>query len=164
MRRDWFRASWVWAPAMGLLCLSAAALAQSGKDVETTAGNIVTKPLKDMNVVKEDIPPILQAAAKAPYSLKGLSSCQSYSAEIAKLNAVLGPDLDKIKPKPDQSAGEVALGEVEKAAGKLIPGSGIVRKVSGAEAHERKVKGAIQSGWLRRAYLKGSAQAKGCKI
>lgn len=155
---------WIWGPAVALLCLHAPLFAKSGKDVETTAGNIVTKPLKDMNVVKEDIPPVLQAAANAPYSLKGLGSCQSYSAEISKLNAELGPDLDKIKPKQGQSAGEIALGEVEKAAGKLIPGSGIVRKVSGAEAHERKVKGAIQSGWLRRAFLKGSAQAKGCRI
>lgn len=138
--------------------------AQSAKDVEDTAGNIVTKPLKDANIVQEKIPPALEAASAAPYSLKGLKTCQQLAAEIAKLDQVLGPDVDKLQPKSGESVGELALGSAEALAGSLIPGTGLIRKFSGAEAHEKKVKAAFYAGGLRRAFLKGTAGARGCKL
>ncbi|MCG2841161.1 hypothetical protein L6Q21_09235 [Sandaracinobacter sp. RS1-74] len=148
---------------IGLLAATPGA-AQSAEDVGKTAEKIVTKPLKDANLVKEDIPPVLQSAASAPYSLAGLKGCQQFAGEISRLTAVLGPDVDKAKPKSGQSAGDMLLGSLEKTASSLVPGSGIVRKVSGAEAHEKKVKAAVYAGWLRRAFLKGTAQAQGCRI
>ena len=69
-----------------------------------------------------------------------------------------------MQPKKGESVGDLALSGVESVAGSLIPGSGIIRKVTGAEAHDNKVKAAVYAGGLRRAYLKGSARAKGCKI
>lgn len=140
------------------------ALAQSVEDVGKTAENIVTKPFKDANIVKDEIPPILAGASRAPYSLSGLKTCQQFSAEVARLDAVLGPDVDKVQPKKGESVGDLALSGVESVAGSLIPGSGLIRKVTGAEAHDNKVKAAVYAGGLRRAYLKGSARAKGCKI
>lgn len=151
---------------MGLaaLLLAAPASSQSAEDVGKSAERIVTKPLKDVNIIKEDIPETLQAASKAPYSLDGVRSCQQFAAEIAKLDKVLGPDVDKVKPKSGESVGEIALGGIESVASSLIPGSGLIRKVSGAEAREKEAKAAVYSGGLRRAYLKGTARAKGCKV
>lgn len=149
---------------LSLAVAVAPGVAQSAKDVENTAGNIVTKPLKDANIVQEKIPPALEAASAAPYSLKGLKTCQQFAAEIAALDKVLGPDVDKLTPKSGESVGELALSSAESLAGSLFPGSGLIRKFSGAEAHEKKVKSAFYAGGLRRAYLKGTAGAKGCKL
>lgn len=150
---------------LALALLAAAPLvAQSVEEVGKSAENIVTKPLKDANIVKEEIPPILVSASAAPYSLTGLKTCQQLTAEIGKLDKVLGPDVDKLTAKKGESVGELALSGAESVAGSLIPGSGLIRKVTGAEAHDNKVKAAFYAGGLRRAYLKGNAQAKGCKF
>ena len=139
-------------------------MAQSAKDVGNTAENIVRRPLKNANIVRDEIPPVLAAASAAPYSLDGLKTCQQYAAEIAKLDELLGPDVDRVSPKKGESVGDMALSSVERVTGSLIPGSGLIRKVSGAEAHEQKVKAAVYAGGLRRAYLKGSARARGCRV
>lgn len=153
---------------VALLAAAAPALAQSASEtveqVGKSAENIVTKPLKDANLVKEEIPAELEAIMANPYSLKGVTTCAQASAEIGKLTRVLGPDVDVAKAKGGSSATEMALGQLEKTAGGLIPGSGVIRKISGAEAQERKAKAAVFAGSLRRAYLKGWATAKGCKI
>src|SRR5258705_4295618 len=54
------------------------------------------------------------------------------------------------------------LGFVAGAASETIPFRGWVRKLSGAERHDRFVQGAINAGAVRRAYLKGLGEAKGC--
>ncbi|WP_199553958.1 hypothetical protein [Sandaracinobacteroides hominis] len=142
----------------------AQSVTETAEEVGKSAGNIVTKPLKDANIVKAEIPPKLAAIMNNPYSLDGLKTCAQFSGEIAQLTKVLGPDVDATQSKKDQSATEVMLGEVERQAAGLIPGSGIIRKVSGAEKQEAKAKAAIYAGSLRRAYLKGTARAKGCKF
>jgi hypothetical protein len=150
----------------GLLCLPVAAqtVGETAEQVGKSAENIVTKPLKDANILKAEIPPKLQAIMNDPYSLKGLSTCAQFSAEIAQLTKMLGPDVDAVKPKGGDSASEMVLGQIEKTASGLIPGSSIIRKVSGAEEQANKAKAAVYAGSLRRAYLKGAAKAKGCKI
>ena len=148
--------------AAGLV--SAPLRAQTAEQVGKSAETIATKPLKDANIVKTEIPPELLAIMNNPYSLQGLSTCAQFSAEIAKLTKVLGPDVDAQKPTDGDSASEMVLSQIEKTAGNLVPGSGIIRKVSGAEAQENKAKAAVYAGSLRRAYLKGTARAKGCKI
>jgi hypothetical protein len=44
----------------------------------------------------------------------------------------------------------------------MIPLRGWVRKLTGAERHDRLVQSAITSGNVRRAYLKGLGEARGC--
>jgi hypothetical protein len=144
--------------------LHAQSAGEAVEQVGKSAENIVTKPLKDANIVRTEIPAELQAIMNDPYSLKGLSTCAQFSAEIAKLTKVLGPDVDAQKPTKDDSASELVLGQIERTAGGLVPGSGIIRRVSGAEAQEKKAKAAVYAGSLRRAYLKGTARAKGCKV
>jgi hypothetical protein len=48
------------------------------------------------------------------------------------------------------------------AAQNVIPYRGWVRKLTGAERYSREVAAAIAAGTVRRAYLKGIAQAGGC--
>jgi hypothetical protein len=48
------------------------------------------------------------------------------------------------------------------AAQDLIPMRGWVRKLSGAEKHDKLVQSAMASGAIRRAYLKGLGEARGC--
>lgn len=152
------------------IVLAAAALApvslqaQSAEEVGKTAENIATKPLKDANVVKTEIPPKLLAIMGQPYSLAGLKTCADFGREISQLTAVLGPDVDTVQPKKGTTTSEAVLAGIEDVAGGFIPGTRIVRKVSGAEAQEKKAKAAVYAGSLRRAYLKGTARAKGCKV
>lgn len=146
------------------LLATAPAAAQSAEDVGRTAKDIVTSPLRDVNIVREEIPPLLAESSKDPYSLKGLRTCSQLTKEIARLDEVLGPDVDKVRPKEGQSVGEAALDLTEGLATGLIPGRGIIRRVSGAEAHDRRVRAAVLAGNLRRAYLKGYAKARDCKL
>lgn len=132
-----------------------------GDSVESMA----EKPLKDMNIVKDKIPPELVAVMAKPYDLTGISGCAGYKAEIDKLTRILGPDVDSPKVQGQKaSAAEVALSGAEAVVGSLIPGTGFIRKLSGAEAEQKKAQAAVLAGDLRRAYIKGTARAKGCKV
>ncbi len=64
-----------------------------------TAENIATKPLKDLNLMKDEIPPEVLAVMKAPYSLKGIKGCSQYRAAIGRLTELLLA-LMSIPPKP----------------------------------------------------------------
>jgi hypothetical protein len=61
-----------------------------------------------------------------------------------------------------KAAGGAALGAVASAAQDMIPMRGWVRKLTGAERHDRLVQSAVASGAVRRAYLKGLGEARGC--
>ena len=134
--------------------------------VMDTGENIVEKPLKDMNLVKTEIPPELQAIMNAPYDIKGITTCAQIADAIKRLDAKLGPDVDSAAARAakGQSSTEFALSGAETLAGGLIPGSGLIRKISGAEAAQKKAAAAVLAGSLRRAFLKGTGRAKGCKV
>ena len=136
----------------------------AGEKIGTSAENMATKPLKDLNLKKEEIPPLLQDIVKAPYALKGMRKCSDYKRGIDELTRILGPDVDSGIKKKGQNAGEFALGAAESVVGSLIPGAGLIRKISGAEAAQKRARAAVLAGNLRRAYLKGTARAKGCRV
>lgn len=140
--------------------------AQSGLDkVGDTMENIGTKPLKDFNIIKPKVAPEIERIMAAPYALTGIKTCAQFRTAVNKLTAVLGPDVDSPQTqKSDKSPAEVALGLGESAAGGIIPFSGIIRRLSGAEARQKYAQAAIYAGSVRRAYLKGTARAKGCKV
>ncbi|MEM7494273.1 MAG: hypothetical protein AAF296_12910, partial [Pseudomonadota bacterium] len=56
------------------------------------------------------------------------------------------------------------LDTVASEAGGLIPFRGVVRRVSGARAWDKKVLKAYERGSHRRTYLKGLGAANGCPI
>lgn len=126
----------------------------------------VTTPLRDLNVVRVDIPEILIQALDDPYARPPRNAkCATLIALIRPLNDVLGPDIDTIPPDdgPIATKGRsTALGVAGDLAGGAIPFRGVVRKLTGAESHDRLVAAAIIAGHTRRAYLKGLGEARGC--
>lgn len=127
-------------------------------------------PVTDLNLRKLEIPEILLKASANAYDLTGLDSCEALGLEITQLSEVLGIDFDAPALSDDRSltdkakhlAGHATVGAVRDASGSLIPFRGIVRKVSGAEKYQGEIDTAIESGRVRRAYLKGVGITKNC--
>ncbi|MGA0604505.1 hypothetical protein ACO2Q0_00770 [Phenylobacterium sp. VNQ135] len=125
-----------------------------------------TAPLRDLNVMRAKIPPVLLEAMADPYARppKGYS-CRALIALVQPLEDAMGPDLDRIAVEDQdvmERSRETALGAAADLASDAIPFRGWVRKLSGAERHDRLVRDAIYAGGVRRAYLKGLGEAKGC--
>ena len=129
-------------------------------------------PLRDMNIVRTKIPPVLLEAMADPYARPPGKkiSCDTLIMMVAPLDLALGEDVDRRPPEDDEDlldrskrmAGSAAFGAMASAAQDLIPMRGWVRKLSGAEKHDKLVQHAVASGAIRRAYLKGLGEARGC--
>jgi hypothetical protein len=129
-------------------------------------------PLRDLNVVRTKIPEVLLQAMTDPYARppRGLrvtraAQCEQLAQLIRPLNDALGADLDT--PSKDQDdllvkGRDTALGAMAGFASDAIPFRGWVRQLSGAEQHDRQVQAAITAGAVRRAYLKGLGESRGC--
>ncbi|WP_226016804.1 hypothetical protein [Novosphingobium sp. FKTRR1] len=151
-------------PALCALTLSADGVAQTviaPKNV--TAGEVVTQPLAVINVKKHDIPQVLVSAQANPYSGSGLRSCPTIAAKVRELDAALGDDFDVASEKSLAEKRGNTVGSLAKSVtGSLIPFGGIIREVSGANASERQWQVALYAGSVRRAFLKGIGQQRGC--
>lgn len=159
---------------MSLLVLAGCASSPPPADPATKTGaNIaqaVTTPLSDLNLVNAPIPQVLAQAQRAPYGEPADGTCAGLSAAVVALDAVLGPDLDT-PPAPnnpglvDRGAGlvgQAATQSVRGAAESVVPFRAWVRRLTGAERYSREVAAAIAAGIVRRAYLKGVGQVRGC--
>ena len=130
----------------------------------------MTAPLRDVNVIRTKIPRVLLEAMDDPYMRPVVANCATLVAQVTLLDAALGDDLDRTPADQDEdlmdrgrkAAGTAALGAVASAAQDMIPFRGWVRKLTGAERHDRLVQAAIASGAVRRAYLKGLGESRGC--
>lgn len=125
-----------------------------------------TSPLRDLNVVKSDIPEILLQALNDPYERPPRNwKCSTLIKLVEPLDVALGPDIDRV-PIGDENLLDrgrgTALGVAGSLASSAIPFRGVVRQLSGAADHDRLVQSAIIAGNVRRAYLKGLGEAKGC--
>lgn len=149
-----------------LLCASAP-LAHAQTVVaprNVTAEDVMTKPLSDLNLKKEAIPPILQAAREQPYDLTGLRGCRAIQNEVGQLNAALGDDIDIGAEKTRNEKRGNTVGSVAKSVlTGFIPFNGVIREVTGAAANDRQWQIALYAGASRRAFLKGYGQARGCR-
>lgn len=147
--------------AVALLASAATATAQTAVDPkDATAGQVVTKPLADLNIKKDEIPPVLLAARQNPYETSGLRNCPAIVAEVNRLNAALGEDFDVVT---DSRRGP-GVGNIAKSlVGSLIPFGGVIRELSGANENQRQWQLALYAGTARRSFLKGYGQQKGCK-
>lgn len=121
---------------------------------------MLTTPVTDLNLRKDAIPPLLLAAQTDPYGLAGLHRCAEIAAEVSRLDAVLGEDIDIAQaPGGRTSAGKVA----QQVIGWLIPFRGLIRELSGASEQERRLQLAIYAGSARRSFLKGVGLQRGCR-
>ncbi|MDL2352029.1 MAG: hypothetical protein QFC78_04195 [Pseudomonadota bacterium] len=132
---------------------------RSIKDKSVNAVDVVATPVSDLGLRNGKIPPVLEAAVADPYDMAGIKTCAQISTRVSELDAVLGPDRDI----PQDRAEKLSVGRVAQAAvGQFIPFRGIIREVSGANSHQRKVDDAVEAGTARRSFLKGYGQARGC--
>jgi hypothetical protein len=125
----------------------------------------VSAPLRDVNLLRSKIPEVLLEALADPYQRPQPPTCPRLSQLVVQLNGALGDDLDE----PDENDESLmvrgkgaAFGAVADLASDVIPFRGWVRKLTGAERHDRLVAAAITAGGVRRAYLKGLGEARGC--
>jgi hypothetical protein len=125
-----------------------------------SVGSAAETPLRNANLVRQNLPQVLKLAVAAPYSRPRPYTCGRLAVEIQDLNDALGDDLDA-GPAPRAKV-LTAPNAVKVAANTFIPWQGVLRFISGAEAHDRKVVQAIVAGATRRAYLKGLGEARGC--
>lgn len=169
-------------PALLLLCLSACASGPSLRPepterVQTTdqynrssVSTAVTAPARDLNMLRTKIPPVLLAALDDPYKRPQPATCPELIAQVTPLDDALGPDIDQpatadgrgLMQRGSDAAEDTALGFVADAAQDLIPMRSWVRRLSGAERHDRLVRSAVVAGGIRRAYLKGLGESRGC--
>ncbi len=126
--------------------------------------DVMTKPLSDLNLKKNQVPPILLAARADPYSLAGLRACKALQTEVGQLNAALGDDIDIGSEKTRGEKRVNAAANVAKSVmSAFIPFNGVIREVSGAAANERQWQVLLYAGASRRAFLKGYGHARGCR-
>lgn len=119
-------------------------------------------PVNDIGLDNIEIPEYLGAMTD-PY-IDPPMKCEPLQAEIIKLDALLGDDLDV----PEEVAArreQTALNATSSTLGSvLIPFRGVVRALSGAAANERDAREAYERGLVRRAYLKGIGQRMDCPL
>lgn len=143
-----------------------AALATAPASAQRMAGDrpdaedVARTPLDTFNIDAAEIDPVLKAAARDPYNDEGVRTCNDIVARIAELDTVLGADFD-IADKTEED--RISTGRVAQSViGSFIPFRGIIREISGANERERTVQFAYTAGMVRRAYLKGLGQGRGC--
>ncbi|MDC7682045.1 hypothetical protein PQU92_02085 [Asticcacaulis sp. BYS171W] len=142
---------------------------KSAADVGDGFGDAISAPLVDLNLKRKAIPPVLMKAAKNTYDLTGMDKCEAIAGEVALLDDVLGADFDEapgpersMKEKGGKAASDATLTAVRSAATDFIPMRGLVRKMTGAERHQKDMDRALAAGHVRRAYLKGVGMNKNC--
>lgn len=129
-------------------------------DRDPDAVDVATTPVGDLNLRKDEIPPVLIAARQDPYSLSGLGRCRQIASAVEELDAILGDDVDI----PQVGGKSIRPGKLAQwVVGSFIPFRGLIREISGANEQERQLQLAIQAGVARRSFLKGWGQAKACK-
>lgn len=147
-------------------------IAGSQAPMDARVGDAIATPFSDLNLVKTEVPAILQQARKTAYAKPESNSCEILSKEIRDLDAVLGPDLDTVRvdakgnaiDKGAEELGNAGVGALKSFTSGIIPFRSWIRRLSGADRHEREVGAAGVAGIVRRAYLKGIAQATNCHI
>lgn len=137
---------------------------------DSKVGAAIASPLSDLNLVKTDIPEVLTKAKAAPYALTTELTCEWLQSEVQTLTAVLGPDVDQIKRDAngdliDQGSAELgnaAVNALKSFTEGVIPFRAWIRRLTGADRSARELAAAGIAGIVRRSYLKGYQQAKGC--
>lgn len=157
--------------ALALLLCTAAPLAAAQKnqagetakpvtDRDVSAADVAATPVTDLNLRKGEIPAVLVRAEQEAYSLRGITTCAQITAAVGELDAVLGDDVDLPQTGERRTtAGRMA----QSVVGSFIPFRGLIREVSGASSRERELQSAVMAGVARRAFLKGTGQARGCR-
>lgn len=125
---------------------------------DKTVGGALTQPVRDLNLLRDDVPEILIAARAAPYATG--ADCIAGEAEIAQLDQALGADIDQASEGGGDTGETILAGAVRSALS--LPFRGVVRRLTGAEKHDREFRAAVLAGMVRRGYLKGALSQMDC--
>lgn len=147
-------------------------IAGNQASMDARVGDAIATPFSDLNLVRTEVPAILQQARKTAYAKPENMSCESLKKEVHDLDMVLGADLDTIRvdakgsvlDRGAEEIGNATVGALKSFTAGVIPFRSWIRKLSGADRREREVGAAGVAGIIRRAYLKGIAQASNCQI
>ena len=140
------------------------ATAQTAIDpANVRVADIALQPLTELNLRHAKIAPILATARKKPYGLDAIDSCDAIASEVAALDAALGADIDTAEGKAvatrfANGAGRLARSMIMS----FVPFHAVIREVSGASARQHDFDRALYAGSVRRAYLKGIGEERGC--
>ena len=151
--------------AMATVALAATpVMAQTAADpANVRPVDVVTSPLMDINLMKKDVPTVLVAALDNPYDFAGIKSCVGFTTAIMDLDMALGDDIDVAQTKTTEEKLGNGAGAIAKSViGSFIPFRSVIRQISGANAQQRAWDRALYAGSVRRAFLKGMGQSKGC--
>lgn len=144
-----------------VVTVASAPLAAQGRPASPDVGDVAMTPLTDLGIANKDIPEILLRAVLDPYASDTLHTCNSLTAQILRLDEVLGEDYDAFaEGKGGFDVGRAAQGLV----GSIIPFRGLVREVSGAASKDRAMQAAFTAGMVRRGFLKGLGQERKCDL
>ncbi len=131
-------------------------------------GEAASAPLKDLNLKRDKIPALLKKI-RNPYKVDPEIDCLEITLRVEALTAILGrdwdvapPDKKSLEERTADGASTAFLDTVASEASGLIPYRGLVRAVSGANRHNKKVLKAYERGSHRRTFLKGLGLMKGC--
>lgn len=158
-------------PAL-LAVFALAACTTPAKGPDDPMSRALVAPLSDLNIVQAEIPASLVSAKRAPYQAPVDTSCDGIEEEVIELDAVLGADLDtrqtSLNPslieRGFEAAGDAAVSTVRGATEGVVPYRRWIRKLSGAERYSKDVAAAITAGSVRRSFLKGYGDARGCRV
>ena len=117
-------------------------------------------PLVDFNFGEDDIPKVLLVAVADTYAVPTPVECDVLAAEIESIDMVLGPDLDVLKASSKDA--DLVAHTFVKAIRGLIPYRGVLRIFTGANRRARRIAAAVAAGGIRRGYLKGLGESRGC--
>lgn len=147
--------------------LPASAQSQAADRPKSTgeiAGDVVTQPVEDVGIDKKEIPANLLRIQDKPYSLAGIKTCAQIRSAIGDMDAVLGEDLDIVNEADRDEKRKATAGRVGgMIVNSIIPFRSVIREISGAAAQERRYNAAVYAGVVRRSFLKGIGQQRGCK-
>lgn len=125
-------------------------------------------PLEHLGLRKRDIPENLSKLSSDPY-VTPQAECLAVKEELNLLAVQLGEDPAVVKPtlsardeyleEGTNFLHDTVVGFVSSKTD-IIPVRGVVRRLTGASKHEKAVNRALEAGKLRRAYLRGYAEAK----
>lgn len=138
--------------------------AQTTPSDERSVATIAGSPLHDFGIKKTKVSPVLVRAAAHPYATEGLKDCKSIGDAVLELNTALGRDVDApTSGKKPSEATELSMDAGQDTINSLIPGRFIIRRISGAADAQRKARAVVYAASIRRGFLKGLGDAKGCK-
>jgi hypothetical protein len=148
--------------------VSVSTVRYAGGEIYNGAGRAIRQPFHDLNMMQDQIAPVLLRAEQRPYDLAGVNSCNDVLNRVAELDLALGPDVDlpKLKRKRSASGADFAAGAAldaaSSAAEHFIPMRGTIRELTGAQRYDNHVKHAVLSGETRRAFLKAVGMTHNC--